>query len=85
VSDNLNKLYGPSYTKFIPTTDDHRAALSTPNAEIVYVVEEHFEQGLVTLLICWRPHQAPSKPNQKKVEQPTYLTPVEHRFPKKGS
>jgi len=78
----LNKLHGPSYTKWIPTTDEHRGALSTSNAEIVYVAEEHFESGLISLLICWRPPQAPSKPNEKKPEQPTYLTPVEHFYRK---
>ena len=76
MSRPLNKDHGPSVVRWIPTTDDHRAALSDPNAEIVYVAVEEYKDGLCSVNVCWRPSMPPTPPNVKKPEQPTYVTSV---------
>ena len=77
---SLNRNHGPSVVRLIPTTDEHRAAMTDMNAEIVYVALEEFEDGLCSVNVCWRPVMPPSPPNVKKPEQPTYLSSIIQYF-----
>jgi hypothetical protein len=81
--DNENALHGPSVVRRIPTTDAHHAAMSEgtlrdPQYELVYVAEEDFEDGYVSLNICWRcsdPHFKPKFKGEKS-QPKTYLSRV---------
>ena len=70
-ADNL--IHGPSVLRWVPTTDVHRVAVAERADEIVYCAEEEYEDGLIQVLVCWRPKQLPKQAN---ADVPTYLTPV---------
>lgn len=72
MSKEDNLIHGPSVLRLVPTSDVHRVAMSGPS-EIVYCAEEEYEDGLVQILVCWRPLP---KPKQANADVPTYLTPV---------
>jgi hypothetical protein len=83
MNDNANAIHGASRVTWIPTTDEHHAAMSEatlrdPQYEIVYVAEEHFEDGYASLNICWRCSDPTFKPKFKgeKAQPKTYLSRV---------